>query len=159
MHWRRKFVEARAFRTVGAAAESSQLGDHVAYPGQLGDLAVEIGDARKRQALYFFIGTAVIAVERQQLTDLLEREPKVPRPIDKPERLDVVSVVVPVAVSRPLRRLNEADLLIKADCLRRHTAAGCRLADRHEPIARHLTPSHSLPAAHRSSLGRPLRRA
>src|SRR5260370_41232041 len=98
MHRSFKFVEDRAFRPLVAAAASSQLGDHVAYPGQLGDLAVEIGDARKRQALYFFIGTAVIAGERQQLTHLPGPEPKGPRPIDKPARPDVVSVGVAVAV-------------------------------------------------------------
>src|SRR5260370_1066491 len=88
-----KFVEDRAFRALVAAAASSQLGDHVAYRGQLGDLAVEICDMRERQALYFFAGTAAIAVERQQLADLFEREPKGPRPIDElrrpaPQRVD-----------------------------------------------------------------------
>src|SRR5258708_20575793 len=132
-----EFIEDRAVGPIVAVAALGKLGDRVSDRGQLGDLSVELADMLQRQTLDLSAGTLAVLIEGQQRRDVLERESEAPRPMDEAERLNVRLAIGAVAVLEALRRLDEANVLIVPDGLRRHVRAGGNLADRHRSVRCH----------------------
>src|SRR5260221_5575491 len=137
MRRRLEFIEDRAVGPIVAVTALGELGYRLPDRGQLGDLSVELVEVLQRQTLDLSAGTLAVLIESQQRRDVLERESEAPRPMDEAERLDVRLAIGAVAVLEALRRLDEANVLIVPDGLRRHVRAGGNLTDRHRSVRIH----------------------
>ena len=132
-------------------AMPGEIRERIADPLELGDLMVQLGDMREREALDVLIRAAPVTVEGEELIDLLERKPEVPRSANETQRLNVALVVRPVTIGEPLRWLEEPQLLIEANGLGCHTRVGGSLPDRHNAAAFHLRLLPSAAARQRRS--------
>src|SRR3546814_8546368 len=95
--------------------------------GQLGHLAVDVGDAPLGQRLHLGAAARAVAPQRQQVADRLHREAEAARALDEAQRLDIVAPVDAVAGRGALGGSDEAEGLVVADGDRKST----RLKYRH----------------------------
>ena len=96
---------------------------------QLADFPVERSQVLLRDATHVRARTPAVVPEREQLLNLLHREPEVARPPDESQRVDVGVGIEPVACHRPARLFQQPERLVVPDHLGRHPGANRRLAN------------------------------
>src|SRR3546814_8976981 len=77
----------RAFRARVAVAALRQVQEGRPHLGQLGHLAVDVGDAPLGQRLHLGAAARAVAPQRQQVADRLHREAEAARALDEAQRL------------------------------------------------------------------------
>src|SRR5262249_24956092 len=108
-------VEDRAFRPAVAVAVPLQVLQRLEYRAELGDLALELVDVCARDLLYRGARATLVLPKREQRLDLGHREAEAAGALDEAEHVHVVAGIGSVVRAAPLRRPDQADVLVVAD--------------------------------------------
>ena len=89
---------------------------------EFSDLVLDILDPPLGQDLHVSTGSAAIAIEIEQLAAFLDHEAERARPLHELQEMQVLFVIVTIAVFLATAGLDQANILVIADCLGRKSA-------------------------------------
>ena len=127
-----EFLDYRTIGPIIAATHHNKVLERTPHRMQRPFAVPQVGNSGRRQRFDVGTRTRLVAPERQQLADLVDRKAKVTGPGDEPQSMHVVGLVIPVLRVRSQRLRRQPDLFIMAHHPRTEPRRGCRLADVHQ---------------------------
>lgn len=98
---------------------------------EIGDLAVDLGQVRPRNAVDRFTRTALVVGQREQFAHRLEAESEVARPADERQPREMIAAIAAIVSGGSCRRWQQSDLLVITDRFDLGPCCRRKLADLH----------------------------
>src|SRR5262249_44596711 len=107
-------------------APTDQIANALLKRSQLQDLALDSIYVAFRYGPYVRAGASAISPQREEITNLIEREAEAASARNKPKRREISLTVCPVPRLGARRRRDQPDLLVVSDHASRNSGALCQ---------------------------------